>query len=66
MDKFIKDNSNLDKEIQGWLKFQLAEYYDFLDKAKSQEILKSANSLNNRILKPIEGIQYQKKSKKVT
>ena len=65
LDKFIKDNSNLDKEIQGWLKFQLAEYYDFLDKAKSQEILKSANSLNNRILKPIEGIQYQKNQKKL-
>lgn len=65
LDKFIKGCSNLDKETQGWLKFQLAEYYDFLDKAKSQEILKSANTLNNRILKPIEGIQYQKNQKKI-
>lgn len=65
LDKFIKENNNLDKEIQGWLKLQLAEYFDFFDRAKSQEILKSANSLNNRLLKPIEGIQYYKNQKTI-
>ena len=53
-------NSQEDLEIQGYLKMQLAEYWDFVNECESQEILKSAYCANNKVLKPINGIEYKK------
>lgn len=69
-DKCIKKMEDLinvqsDKDLKGYLKMQLAEYYNFIDKEKSQEILKSAYSLNNQIIKPMEGIKYTKSVKRI-
>ena len=69
-DKCIKKledliNEQSDKDLKGYLKMQLAEYYNFIDKEKSQEILKSAYSLNNQIIKPMEGIKYTKSIKRI-
>lgn len=44
----------------GYAKQILAEYTNFTDSTKAQQILKSACSLNNQILKPISGIEYEK------
>ena len=53
-------NKQNDDETKGYLKMQLAEYYNFIDSSKSQEILKSAYRLNNKVIKPITGISFQK------
>ena len=58
-------NNQEDKEIKGYLKMQLAEYYNFVDSSKSQEILKSAYSLNNKVTRPISGITFQKNTNKI-
>lgn len=46
--------------VKGWLKWQLAEYVDFVDQVKAQEILKSALQLNRNLPKPLDGIEYEK------
>lgn len=48
--------------VKGWLKWQLAEYCNFIDQPKAQEILKSALQLNRGLPKPLEGIEYEKLS----
>jgi len=53
-----------DDYVKGWLLQQTAEYYHFIDKVESQNILKSALKYNVQIIKPIEGIQYDKKLKR--
>lgn len=53
-------NTSKDNREKGLLKQHLAEYYYFIDSVKSQEILLSARTLNRQILRPIEGIQYEK------
>lgn len=58
-------NEQEDNDLKGFLKMQLAEYYNFINKTKSQEILKSAHSLNNRIIKPMSGITYKKDITKI-
>jgi hypothetical protein len=58
-------NKQDDNDLKGFLKMQLAEYYNFIDKTKSQEILKSAHSLNNKIIKPMTGITYKKDITKI-
>jgi hypothetical protein len=52
-----------DKEqdsVIGWLKWQLAEYVDFTDQVRAQQILKSALSLNKRLTRPIGSLDYEK------
>ena len=44
----------------GWLKWQLAEYAQFTEPVQAQQILKSALSLNRRLTRPIDGIDYEK------
>lgn len=63
--KYLNDLINTvdDKFLRGWLKQQLAEYMDFINVIDSQNILKSALVDNVLVIKPIEGIQYEKKLK---
>ena len=63
LEEFI--NCQEDNEIKGYLKMQLAEYYNFIDRAESQEILKSAYNLNNKVIKPISGINFRKDTNKI-
>lgn len=58
-------NKQNDNDLKGYLKMQMAEYYNFIDKTKSQKILKSAHSLNNKLIKPMEGITYRKDITKI-
>lgn len=58
-------NHQEDNDIKGYLKMQLAEYYNFIDRSASQEILKSAYNLNNKVTKPISGINFKKDMNKI-
>lgn len=53
-----------DIQMRGWLKQQLAEYTNLINPIDAQMILKSALADNIQVLKPIDGIQYDKKLKK--
>lgn len=53
-------NKEQDPTKKGYLKFKYAKYENILNKAKSQEILKSARNLNHNIIYPIAGINYEK------
>ncbi|RVC79472.1 DEAD/DEAH box helicase [Mesorhizobium sp. M4A.F.Ca.ET.022.05.2.1] len=53
-------NATPEDSVKGYLKQQLAEYYHYVDRVESQKILLSAVSLNNRVIKPIEGIEYKR------
>ncbi|MET4163007.1 hypothetical protein ABIE61_002868 [Marinobacterium sp. MBR-111] len=55
-------NDTLEDKVQGYLKQQLAEYTNFSDPAKAQELQLSALSLNQRLLKPVAGVTYNKLS----
>lgn len=61
-DKIINDlvNEEGNSRIRGYYKQILAEYANFTDKNKAQQILKSAKKDNIDILNPIEGIQFIK------
>ncbi len=61
-EKIINDlvNEEVDPRIRGYYKQILAEYANFTDKNKAQQILKSAKKDNIDILNPIEGIQFIK------
>lgn len=60
--RVLEEVANKSKEdsVKGWLKQQVAEYINFTDPVKAQQVLKSALNYNVRILKPIEGIQFDK------
>lgn len=47
---------------QGWYKFILAEYTNFLDKELSQLVLRSAKEINKNLIFPIDGVSYKKKT----
>ncbi|MBT4703391.1 MAG: DEAD/DEAH box helicase [Rhodospirillaceae bacterium] len=53
-------NSCDDERTRGWLKLQLAEIIHKSDAQQSQEILLSAFTDNQRIIRPIDGITYSK------
>lgn len=53
-------NNITSKKEKGYIKQVLAEYTNLFDKASAQKIQMSAASDNNRVLKPIDGIQYHK------
>lgn len=57
-------NKTNEDNVKGWLKQQVAEYINFIDPVKAQQILKSALNYNVRVLKPIEGIHFDKQIKK--
>ena len=58
MQKVVNETS--EPKMKGWLKQELAEYKHYQNPAESQEILKSALSFNDHLLKPISGITYSK------
>lgn len=51
-----------ENRVKGYLKQQLAEYTNFTNPAKAQELQLAALSLNARLLKPIAGATYNKLS----
>lgn len=53
-------NDTTDKPLKGYLKQCLAEYINFYDEVEAQKTLMSAASINQRVLKPLEGIAYHK------
>lgn len=61
-EKIINDlvNEESNSRIKGYYKQILAEYVNFTDRNKSQQILKSAKKDNIDILNPIDGIQFIK------
>lgn len=59
--KTVKDKEN-DESTKGYLCQIQAEYTNKIDPACSQEILKAGKNLNESILLPLEGIQYQRKT----
>ncbi len=54
-----KDKTN-DNKTKGLLMQYMAEYKNFSNPAKAQEILLSARTFNSMVLKPIKGIQFSK------
>ena len=55
-------NGTSEPQVKGYLKQQLAEYTNFTDPAKAQELQLAALSHNSRLLKPIAGATYNKLS----
>ncbi|MCG9764960.1 DEAD/DEAH box helicase [Vibrio alginolyticus] len=53
-------NGCTDSALQGYLKQILAEYTNIHDESAAQRILLSANALNQRLLKPLAGLDYKK------
>lgn len=49
-----------DQDLKAWLQVRLAEMTHTVDPARAQKIVLSARKLNSNVLKPIEGIAYQK------
>jgi hypothetical protein len=49
-----------DDAYKAWLKVRLAEATNFFDPGEAQRILQSANRLNRRVLRPVEGVSYEK------
>lgn len=58
--------ATVDPLVKGYLKQQLAEYTNFVDPAKAQELQLSALTKNSRLLKPIAGATYSKLSAPAT
>jgi len=46
--------------VMGWLLWQLAEYKQLRDGVEAQKVLKAAIQRNRRVLKPLEGIDYER------
>lgn len=53
-------NQEIDEKTKGYLMQIKAEYTNFVDKSKAQQILQSARKFNGGVLIPIDGIQYDK------
>ncbi|NCH84207.1 DEAD/DEAH box helicase [Cronobacter malonaticus] len=49
-----------DNKTKGYAKQFLAEYTNFYDEGEAQKILKSAKTLNQRVLRPLDGITYDR------
>ncbi|MBX4271310.1 DEAD/DEAH box helicase family protein [Clostridium estertheticum] len=66
--KTMEEISNqVDQEsTKGWLMQQLAEYVNLINPIEAQQILRAAIKHNVRVIKPIEGIEYDKRLKKFT
>jgi len=55
-----------EEKVKGYLKQQLAQYTNFTNPAKAQELQLSAISSNSRVLRPITGTTYNKLSAPAT
>lgn len=53
-------NEVSDTKHKGYLKFKLAKYENFYNAVNAQQTMKSAKRLNNQLIHPIEGIEYEK------
>jgi vacuolar-type H+-ATPase subunit E/Vma4 len=53
-------NIQNEKQLSGWIKYYIAAFTNNLNELKAQEIMKSASNLNSRLVRPLDGIQYQK------
>lgn len=53
-------NQEIDEKTKGYLMQIKAEYTNFVDKSKAQQVLQSARKFNGGVLIPIDGIQYDK------
>lgn len=60
MQEVVRGAAAEPESVQGWLKWQLAEYMQLTDPVQAQQILKAALQLNRRLTKPIDGMGYQK------
>jgi hypothetical protein len=59
-------NETDEPRVKGYLKQQLAEYTNFVNPARAQELQLAAVTLNSRLLKPIAGATYNKLSAPAT
>jgi hypothetical protein len=55
-------NAAGERQIKGYLKQQLAEYTNFIDPARAQELQMAALTDNYRLLKPLAGATYHRLS----
>jgi hypothetical protein len=55
-------NAAADDAYKAWLKVRVAEMTNFFDHAQAQRILQSAHRLHRSVLKPVEGVSYEKLS----
>lgn len=55
-------NAASERQVKGYLKQQLAEYTNFTNPAKAQELQLAALSDNHRLLKPLAGATYHRLS----
>lgn len=53
-------NAAVDDRHKGWLQEQLAAYQNFFDKGKAQQTLAGALKLNRGVLRPRDGVSYQR------
>lgn len=53
-------NATSERHLKGYLKQHLAEYTNFVDPAKAQELQLSALSMNSRLLRPLAGVTYHR------
>ena len=60
--KIIEDTANScnERALKGYLKQVLAEYKNIIDEQQAQLILLSANADNQRLIKPLSGLNYAK------
>lgn len=59
-------NTVKDPRLKGYYKQMLAEYTNFVDENEAQQILKSGKRDNTDILNPLQGIQFEKFTERVT
>jgi hypothetical protein len=55
-------NATSDNPYKAWLKVRVAEVTNFFDQAEAQRILQSAHKLNRSVMRPAEGVAYEKLS----
>jgi len=55
-------NDTDDPAVKAYLKQQLAAYQHHLDPVAAQQTQKSANAVNRNLLRPLEGVRYEKLS----
>lgn len=53
-------NAETDPQLKGWLKYYLSSIISINNPSDGQVVLKSASTINSRVVKPIDGIDYQK------
>lgn len=60
LQKAVNDTS--DDAVGAYLKQQLAAYQHHFDPAGAQQTQKSANAANRNLLRPLEGVRYERLS----